>query len=361
MLQQPPAAPAIGSVSAKASSVDPPRSVLIVDDEPGVRHLMRRWLESRGYTVSVASNASEALTFLEHARVAVAVCDVHMPGRDGLWLTEHLRREFPEIAVIVATGVDDDSAAVEGRRHGVVDYLSKPFDRARLFAAVSRAVEWHRSAADSRRWRDLLESELHVRHARVADVIRRWPVDSADTLDGLLAALMSDNPEAYAHAYRVAALSASLARTMGLTEAEIARIEHGGLLHDLGKLAMPQALLRKPAPLTVEELRLIRLHPALGSALVERMPYVALSAPVVRDAQERPDGLGFPTASRGDGVRIGARIVSVADVYDTMTRARVFRDPLTPSAALEELTRGAGTQFDPRVVAAFRATVSVQS
>jgi putative nucleotidyltransferase with HDIG domain len=345
-------------VRSKTPSAEPPRSVLIVDDEPGVRHLMRRWLESRGYNVSVAANATEALTFLEHSRVAVAVCDVRMPGRDGLWLTDHLRHQFPEMAVILATGIHDVAAAVEGLRQGVVDYLTKPFDRGRLFDAVARAIEWHRAAADSRRWRDMLEGEMQLRYARLADIVNSWPVDSDETLDALVSRLMADNPDAYAHACRVAALSASLARTLALTDAEITIVERGGLLHDLGKLAMPQAVLRKPAPLTAEEQRLIRRHPALGSALVERIPYVAASASIVGEAQERPDGLGFPNSSRGNSVGIGARIVSVADVYDTMTRARVFRDPLPPAAALNELARCAGTQFDARVVDAFRAAVS---
>jgi len=360
MLQPPHSTAVTDRLPAKAPGSEPPRSVLVVDDEPGVRHLMRRWLESRGYVVSVAANATEALGLLAHTQVAVVVSDVRMPGRDGLWLTDHLRHTCPETAVILATSIDDVATAVEGLRQGVVDYLTKPFDRGRLFAAVSRAVEWHRAAADSKRWRDTLEGEMQQRHALVADIITRWPVDSDDTLDALLSRLMGDNPEAYAHGYRVAALSASLARTLGLTEAEIAIVEHGGLLHDLGKLAMPQAVLRKPAPLTVEEQRLIRRHPAVGSALVESIPFVAPSASIVRDAQERLDGLGFPNGSRGSSVSIGARIVSVADVYDTMTRARVFRDALLPAAALDELARWAGTQFDPRVVEAFRAMVSAQ-
>ena len=360
MLQPPHTTAETDPVSARKPSAEPPRSVLIVDDEPGVRHLMRRWLESRGYMVSVAPNATEALTFLERSRVAVAVCDVRMPGQDGLWLTDHLRQHYPEMAVIVATGINDVAAGVEGLRQGVVDYLTKPFDRGRLFEALSRAIEWHHAAADSKRWRDMLEGEMQMRYARLADIIERWPVDSDDTLDALVSRLMADNPDAYAHACRVAALSASLARTLALTEAEIAIVEHGGLLHDLGKLAMPQAVLRKPAPLTVEEQRLIRRHPTLGSALVESIPYVAASASLVREAQERPDGLGFPNGTRGNSVGIGARIVSVADVYDTMTRARVFRDPLPPAAALDELARHAGTQFDSGVVGAFRATVSAQ-
>jgi HD-GYP domain-containing protein (c-di-GMP phosphodiesterase class II) len=120
---------------------------------------------------------------------------------------------------------------------------------------------------------------------------------------------------------------------------------------------MPDAVLRKPAPLTVEEQRLIRLHPRIASELIEHVPYLALAAPVVRDAHERVDGLGYPSGSRGDDVTLSARIVAVADAYDTMTRARVFRDAMTAAAALAELERCRGTQFDPRVVDVFMSVV----
>jgi HD-GYP domain-containing protein (c-di-GMP phosphodiesterase class II) len=157
----------------------------------------------------------------------------------------------------------------------------------------------------------------------------------------------------------VATLSASVARLLGLTDPEVATVERGALLHDLGKLTMPEALLRKPAPLTAEEQRLIRLHPLVGSALIEHVEYLAGAAAVVRDAQERLDGLGYPSGSRADDVWLGARIVTVADAYDTMTRARVFRDAITPTAALEELQRCSGTQFDPRVVDAITTVLTI--
>jgi len=333
------------------------RTVLVVDDEPNVRALLRAWLESSGYVVRQASSADEALRTLAEIPTAVAVCDLRMPGHDGLWLTEHVRREFPETAVIIATGVNDISAVVEGLRQGVVDYLPKPFDRHRLTDAVARGVDWHRAAFDARRWRDMLEGEMRDRQSALAATVDAWPVDSDASLDGLLSALTVDTPDVYAHGYRVAALSATLARALDLTPADVEIIEHGALLHDLGKLAMPEAVLRKPAPLTAEEQRLIRTHPLVGYALVEKIPYLAGSASVVRDAQERLDGLGYPNGTRGDVVWIGARIVSVADSYDTMTRARVFRDAMTPAAARAELMRCCGTQFDPRVVRAFTALI----
>ena len=329
------------------------RSVLIVDDEPSVRTLMRRWLQPFAYVVSQASDAHEALRMLTAEPAAVVVCDLRMPGHDGLWLTDQLRREFPETAVIIATGVNDVTAAVEGLRQGVVDFLTKPFDRQRLIDAVARGVEWHTAALDSRRWRDVLEGEMRERYGAIESIIDAWPVNSPESLDGLLAALTTNSPDAYSHAYRVAALSATLARALDLTPSEVEIVEHGALMHDIGKLAMPEAVLRKPAPLTVEEQRLIRTHPALGSGLIEKVPYLAASASVVRDAHERLDGLGYPRGSRGDVVWLGARIVSVADSFDTMTRARVFRDAIPPDAAQAELLRCKGTQFDPRVVDAF--------
>ncbi len=347
---------------ARIATAPPPaaeakRSVLIVDDEPGVRHLMRRWLESRGYVVAVAPGADKALELLAAAPTAVALCDLRMPGHDGLWLADQLRREHPDTAVIIATGLNDVGSAVESLRQGVVDYLTKPFERDRLCEAVSRGVEWHRSACDSRRWRALLEDEMFARRSHLEDIIASQFVDSDDDLDVLLATLSATNPDAYAHAYRVAALSATVARALDVSESDVATVERAALLHDLGKLAMPDAVLRKPAPLTVEEQRLIRLHPRIGCELIEHVPYLALAAAVVRDAHERVDGLGYPNGRRGDDLSLPARIVAVADAYDTMTRARVFRDAMTPAAALAELERCSGTQFDPRVVLAFLSIV----
>jgi putative nucleotidyltransferase with HDIG domain len=334
------------------------RSVLVVDDENGVRDLMSRWLQSGGYAVSSAGGAVEALEILEDTPSAVALCDIRMPGRDGLWLADRIRHAHPETAVIMATGVHDVGAAVESLRQGVVDYLTKPFGRDRLRDAVTRGMEWHRSARDSRRWRESLESEMASRHARLSDAIAALHIDSDQALDAMLSMLTMSSADAYAHAYRVAALSVSIARALGLGEAQATVIERGALLHDLGKLAMPDAVLRKPAPLTVEEQRIIRLHPRLGSELIQAVPYLIDAAGVVRDAHERVDGLG-PQGLREEDIRLGGRIVCVADAYDTMTRPRVFRDAITPTEALFEIERCSGTQFDPRVVEALKRVLAV--
>jgi putative nucleotidyltransferase with HDIG domain len=288
----------------------------------------------------------------------VALCDIRMPRHDGLWLADRIRHDHPETAVIMATGVQDVGAAIESLRQGVVDYLTKPFGRDRLREAVVRGVEWHRVARDSRRWRESLDGELHTRHTRLADAIGALHIDSDEALDGMLSVLTMSHPEAYAHAYRVAALSVSIARQLGLHEVEITTIERAALLHDIGKLAMPEAVLRKPAPLALEEQALIRKHPAVASELVHAIPYLEDAAAIVRDTCERLDGLGYPRGIRAEDIRIGPRIIAVADAYDTMTRPRVFRDAITPTDAFLELDRCSGTQFDGHVVTALKAVLN---
>lgn len=333
-------------------------SVLIVDDENGARDLMARWLESGGYSVTTASNAEEALSRLEASPPAVALCDIRMPGRDGLWLAERIRQRYPETAVIMATGVHDVGPAVETLRQGVIDYLTKPFGRDRLREAVARGLEFHRSAWDARRWRESLEQEMAIRRSRINDAVSALQVESDESLDAMLSMLTLTDRDAYAHGYRVAALSVSVARILGVPEDELATIERGALLHDVGKLAIPAAILRKPAPLTTEEQWLVRCHPSLGSELIAQVPYLSSAVDIVRDAHERMDGLGYPRGVRAANVPLGARIVCVADAYDTMTRPRVFRDAIGPAEALMELDRCSGSQFDPIVVDAFRRVMA---
>ncbi len=331
---------------------------MIVDDEPGVRHLMRRWLESRGYSVAVAPDADQALAVLAAGPPAVALCDLRMPGHGGLWLAGQLRREYPDTAVIIATGLNDVSAVVESLRHGVVDYLTKPFERDRLCQAVSRGVEWHKSARETRQWRERLESEMTSRRAHLEEVIASQFVDCDEDLDLLLASLTATHPDMYAHACRVASLAGNLARALGISGPDLLAVERGALLHDVGKLAMPEAVLRKPAPLTAEETRLMRHYPAIGYEVMSPVAFLAEAVDVVRDVQERVDGHGYPSGRRGEDVCLGARVVAVADAYDTMTHPRVFRDAMSPAQAMAEITKGRGRQFDARMVDALRGIVS---
>src|SRR4051812_42222159 len=151
-----------------APASHPTPSVLIVDDEPSVRELMARWLASGGYDVRTAGNAEEALERVHDRAPDVALCDIRMPGHDGLWLAHQIRHDAPETAVIMATGVQDVGSAVSSLRQGVIDYLTKPFGRDRVRDAVVRGIEWHRAACESRRWREALQGEMEARRSRLA-------------------------------------------------------------------------------------------------------------------------------------------------------------------------------------------------
>jgi putative nucleotidyltransferase with HDIG domain len=310
------------------SAARPSPSVLVVDDENGVRDLMSRWLTAGGFSVSSAAGADEALGLMRAVPPAVALCDIRMPGHDGVWLANRIRQEHPETAIIMATGVFDHGHATH-LGDSVVDYLTKPFGRDRLRDAVVRGIEWHRSARDARCWRDRLEAEVELRRARLARAIGGCLVDSDEAIVSLLASLTAGQPQCYAHAVRVADLSARVAAAMGLTDEEVTTIRRGALLHDLGKLSMPEALLGKPAPLSSEEQVVIQQHHAIGSELVAGLAYLEDAAAIIRDAGERVDGLGRPGGARLDELSIGARIVAAADAYDTMIRHRVFRDAIT--------------------------------
>jgi putative two-component system response regulator len=332
-------------------------SILVVDDETGVRELIARWLAGGGYAVRTAANADEGLQRVHDAPPSVALCDIRMPGHDGLWLAKQIRREAPETAVIMATGVQDVGSAVTSLRQGVIDYLTKPFGCDRLRESVLRGVEWHKAARESRRWRETLDAEVEARRDRLRDALARLTIDSDESLDGFLSVLTLGDGDAYAHAYRVAALAASVGCALQLDDEDMASLERAALLHDVGKLAMPEAVLRKPAPLTLEEQQLIRQHPQIAADLIARVPYLEKASELVRDAHERVDGLGYPNGTHASDVALGARIIAVADAFDAMTRPRVFRDAITAREALLELERCAGTQFDQLVVDMFKRVV----
>ena len=328
------------------------QTILIVDDEEGVRSILARWLESTGYRIVLATGAEAALAFLEEAVPAVMVCDIRMPGRDGLWLAGRVRQDHPETAVIISTGVQDPHAAEECLRQGVVEYLTKPFGRDRLREAVQRGLEWHEAAAEAGRWKRQLEDELRERKAGLLRTIRSLTLESDPDVEGLLARTLTQ-ADAYAHAHRVRFLAVGTAKELGVPEEEIAVLARAALLHEIGKTALPLALVRKPAALHPDELALVRTYPAVGASVLSEVCFLKTAAPLVRDAHERMDGQGFPHRVSAASVSLAARILGVVDAYDAMTHARVFRDPLSQPQALLEVERCSGSQFDPLVVRAF--------
>jgi putative nucleotidyltransferase with HDIG domain len=324
-------------------------SVLVIDDEAAVRQLMTRWARMAGYRVTTASNADEALDQLSLQAPAIALCDVRMPGRDGLWLADRIRRDYPDTAVIVATGARDTDPRLANYT-GAVDCLLKPFGRDRLRFALERGIDWHNTATKRRRWVGQLADELRSRHLELEDAVAGIDRLGAEQLEALLALIDDGDPLVLEHARRVAAISVKVAETLGVTGKDLAAIRAGALLHDLGKLALPSSILTKPAELSFEEKEIVRRHPAIGAELLRSLDGFDEVAAIVNSAREWYDGRGYPQALAGEAIPLGGRIVAVVDAFDAMTRSQIYRDAMPSSDALREILRCSNSQFDPVVV-----------
>jgi HD-GYP domain-containing protein (c-di-GMP phosphodiesterase class II) len=239
-------------------------------------------------------------------------------------------------------------------RTGAFDYLTKPFDLAHVTTAVRRALEHAGLRAAKRRYETQLEelverrtAELHGALASVEDAYRA-------TLRALSAALEARDHETHGHSRRVVSFSLRLGRELGLDEEGLRALEFGSLLHDIGKIGVPDAILRKPGQLSEEEWARMREHPLFGERILRGIEFLEGAARVVAEHHERWDGMGYPKGLRGEQIDLGARIFAVADAFDAITSDRVYRAGRSYDEALAELDTYAGRQFDPRVVEAFR-------
>jgi putative nucleotidyltransferase with HDIG domain len=328
------------------------RSVLIVDDEPAVRDLMARWVTSLGLTPTTAGSADEALQTLRTRRHQLAVIDVLMPGRNGLWLAEELQRESPDTAVVIATAHTEllTDAPQDGP---IADYLIKPFRRERFVQAVDRGCEWRRHSLAESHWCAQLALELRDGVDAVHSYLTAQQVAGVDEGAALVTLAAARIPEVMAHSERVVRFAVALARELRIDGATLDSVESAARFHDIGKLAMPESLLTKPSKLEPGEAAIMRRHVEAGSEMLEWTTSLKDVAPIVRATHEWFGGGGYPSQLAGEAIPLASRVVSVADAYDTMTQTRPYRNQLNASEAVGELIRCAPSQFDPAIVQAF--------
>jgi response regulator RpfG family c-di-GMP phosphodiesterase len=331
-------------------------TTLIVDDEAPVRELMARWLGARGYEARTAADALEALTAMADEPPDVAVCDVRLPGLDGVWLAGQIRSYHPETAVIMATGLQDVDPAIASLRVGVVDYLVKPFSPEHLARSVTRGLEWHRSAVERRERRARLAQEVRDRRRLLGDVLGRAEIHSRSGVDDLLLSLV--DRAGYEHAHRVAALSLSLALTVDMPPEDHASLDGAALLHEIDAVLLPEGVRHDPAALTSDTPDLVgeALHAALH--LLGSVPYLAGCAPLIVARHEWFDGSGYPDGLEGGVIPLGSRILALAEQYDALTRP-ASGERLTRAKALVELDAARGRRFDPAIVDALVILTSI--
>ncbi len=311
-------------------------------------------LSSAGYRCRQAGSGMEALALLESGEeFELMLSDLMMADLDGIGLLERTKEQFPDMPVVMVTAVHDISVALAAIRNGAYDYLLKPFEREQLLATVRRAMENRRLKMENRAYQTNLESLVaarteQLRHA-MADLERSYDI----TLEALGDALDLKDAETEGHSKRVTAFTIAIARAMGLPADKIRVIARGAFLHDIGKMAIPDAILRKPGALTEDEAAIMREHAYRGYQMLRKIPFLTEAAEIVYSHQEKFDGTGYPRALKGEQIPLGARIFSIADTLDAITSDRPYRAAQSVTAAREEIVRWSGRQFDPDVVRVF--------
>jgi response regulator RpfG family c-di-GMP phosphodiesterase len=355
-------------------------NVLVVDDERGPRESLRMIL-SPNYAVTLVASGAEALEVLHTSPVDVVTLDLAMPGLRGQELMRAIRLDFPDVEVIIITGHGDLDSATDAIRHGICDYLQKPFDVVQVTAAVYRAVSRRRGR---RRLVSFLEDlgEVVGRDVHVADILDQVETDAGlrnrlgEVLERSAAdfalvdsvehertlpffevlgdAIESQDPFMRGHARRTAYYATLLADRLCLSEAEKRQVRFATFLHDIGKIGVPSALLSHDGPLGTDDRRAVERHPVVGAQLIAPLGVSPGLIAAVRHHHERWDGQGYPDRLAGEEIPLTARIVQIADAFDAMTAGtRPDRAKLSRTEAIAELARCAGSHFDPTLVKEF--------
>jgi len=334
----------------------PEERILIVDDEDLIREIICSVLENAGFVCQQFRSGDEALQVLESdSGYSAVVSDVIMDGMDGLALLSKIKVKHPDLPVVMVTAVHDISVALTAIRNGAYDYLLKPFEREQLLASVRRAVENRRLKLENLAYQTKLESLVSartelLRHA-LSDLERSYDI----TLEALGDALDLKDAETEGHSKRVTGFTIAIARAMGLPQARVRVIARGAFLHDVGKMAIPDAILRKPGRLSPEEQAIMQRHALLGYQMLRKIPFLHEAADIVYSHQERFDGSGYPRGLKGDQIPLGARIFAVADTFDAMTSDRPYRAAQSIPSGRREIERQSGKQFDPEIVKVFQS------
>ena len=320
--------------------------ILIVDDEDAIRSLLHKKLTSEGYRCREAASAEQALDKLKNSIVELVLLDIRMPGKSGLELLPEIKASRPDTAVIMATATIDTKVAIQCMKQGAYDYITKPFELDEVVISVGRAFEKRRLELENKDYQQHLEDKV----VEQAEKIR---ASFLSAVTALAHALEAKDKYTSGHSQRVADISVTIAREMGLSPESIVKIKLAGLVHDIGKIGVRESVLNKPSRLTDEEFEHIRKHPEIGEHILAPLSSSEGILKWVRNHHERYNGTGYPDRLKGAQIPLCARILAISDAYEAMTSERPYRKAMSNKTARTEIERGKGTQFDPEVADSF--------
>jgi putative nucleotidyltransferase with HDIG domain len=329
------------------------RRILIVDDEPMIRNILKTVVEAEGFKADLAQNGQEALNRLKESCYQIILTDMRMPVMDGLCLLQQVRAGYEDTPVIMITAVGDAASAIEALSAGACDYVIKPFNVSELRNKVLSALDRRRLILENKQYQSFLEQRVQEQTASLQDALESLERTYSHTLEALIFALDAREHETQRHSKRVSDYTLIIAREIGVPQEDLTDIERGALLHDIGKIGISDNILLKPGKLTEPEWTEVRKHPEIGYHLLKGIDFLAKSVQLVLQHHERFDGAGYPQRLKGEDILLGARIFAIVDTFDAMTSDRPYRKALGYQAARDEIIRCSGSQFDPRISQAF--------
>jgi putative two-component system response regulator len=321
-------------------------AVTIVEDEPAAQDVLVRAAVMWDYPCQSASTAEQAIELLQRCPTPIVVTDLRMPGRGGLWLVREIRRRWPNIGIIVLTAGHNSEDAQECLQAGAHHYFFKPIKLDELHHVLETTWQsYHRQQEDQRV------------HAGLQRAVRRQTQRVRRTFLSAIASLVRTveerDPCTAGHSRRVRAYALHLAAAVELDGRQRRQLDLAAMLHDIGKVGIPDDVLHKPDRLTPEEDRIIRSHPEVGERILAPIVRSRTVLAAIRGHHERLDGSGYPDGLAGEQIPLLSRLISIPDCFDALTTSRAYRPALPLHEALAILEAGAGSHFDPAFVAAF--------
>lgn len=344
-------------------SVTAGERILIVDDEDVVRRVVARHLRRAGYEVDEASGAETALDLVGLAHqggadgrpYSLAIIDIQMPGRDGIWLLRNLRRHYPDVATMLLTAVVDVEISVHAMREGAYDYLTKPVARADLVFAVKRALERQNLERENRIYRDHLEELVAQKTGQLNAALADLRDSQEETLLRLALAAEFRDDDTAAHCRRIGMLARLVGDRLRPGDGYGEMLRLAAPLHDLGKIGIPDDILHKPGKLTPDERKVMERHCEIGTRILEgaRSEVLALAGSIASTHHEKWNGSGYPRGLEGDNIPLEGRIVALADVFDALISKRCYKPAFPVAKAIGIITSESGRHFDPEIVRVF--------
>ena len=312
--------------------------ILVVDDEETLRYLIREGVERSGYGCSVASNGLEALKILKEKGADVVISDIMMPGMDGIELATKIKEDH-DADVILITGFIDEYSYDKVIEIGVSDFLEKPIGIDELILRLMRVLRERTNIRE----RNRAEEDLR-------DTIKKLRTAMESIVEAMVLAIEKRDPYTSGHQKRVATFASAIAKEMGLSQDQIDGVRMAGMIHDIGKNAIPGQILSKPAELTELEMGMMKEHCQIGYDILKGIEFPWPVAQMVLQHHEKMDGSGYPQGLLGDEIYLGAKILGVADVVEAMASHRPYRASLGLDRAVEEISKNRGILYDPDVV-----------